>query len=354
MKADVDAKLATAANYVQTVKKQKDYLTGQEDINKKITDESGKIKEIQSSERIRNAENQLNNLKQNVAYLGTGGKPGVSAIKMDAISRQLASANTTFQNLKAVESSMKEMQRLGIEFDAKQFEKQMTDLQDDLDNKVSKQIQNAMNEMTSAEMSGKLDTIEEISAFRTKLFAGLDNQISGVAEVNFTQRASILKEYADMETKAQEVIAKGKTIDEKMSTAQGFYVDGNGKAVISKTTGLLIPITKEAPIKPMYDEKTGRLVTFTTDANGKIVASMEDLIQDPTFTQETITNYASLVASGKLKIDDVPESVRTMSGFIDALQQAPSTATGEAPKTVTDSDGNTLQWNGSAWVPLTT
>lgn len=51
---------------------------------------------------------------------------------------------------------------------------------------------------------------------------------------------------------------------------------------------------------------------------------MEDLIQDPTFTQETITNYASLVASGKLKIDDVPESVKTMSGFIEALQKAPT------------------------------
>lgn len=64
-----------------------------------------------------------------------------------------------------------------------------------------------------------------------------------------------------------EVMQKSKTIDDKMSSAQGFYVDGNGKAVISKMTGLLIPIPKEAPIKPMYDEKTGRLVTFTTDAN---------------------------------------------------------------------------------------
>lgn len=38
MKADVDAKLATAANYVQTVKKQKDYMTSQEDIKKQVTD----------------------------------------------------------------------------------------------------------------------------------------------------------------------------------------------------------------------------------------------------------------------------------------------------------------------------
>lgn len=322
LKATTDANLADKANYFLKVKKEKDYLTGQNDTNKKIVTEDGKIKEIQSSERIRNAENQLNNLKQNVAYLGTGGKPGVSAVKMDAISRQLRDADATFLNIKAVEASMKEMRKLGIDLDTSKFEKQMTDLQDDLDNNVSKQVQNAMNEMTSAEMSGKLDTMEEISAFRTKLFSGLDNQISGVAEVNFTQRASILKEYADMENKAMEVIAKSKTIDDNMSSVQGFYVDGNGKAVISKTTGLLIPIQKEAPIKPMYDDKTGRLVTFTNDANGKIVASMEDLIQDPTFTQETITNYASLVASGKLKIGDVPESVQTMSGFIDALERA--------------------------------
>lgn len=75
MKADVDAKLATAANYVQTVKKQRDYMSGQEDIKKQVTDIQGKTQEIQSSERIRNAENQLNNLKQNIAYLGTQGKP---------------------------------------------------------------------------------------------------------------------------------------------------------------------------------------------------------------------------------------------------------------------------------------
>jgi len=75
LKATTDADLAAGANYFLKVKKEQDYLTSQEDINKKIVAEDGKIKEIQSSERIRNAENQLNNLKQNIAYLGTGGKP---------------------------------------------------------------------------------------------------------------------------------------------------------------------------------------------------------------------------------------------------------------------------------------
>lgn len=242
---------------------------------------------------------------------------------MDAISRQLANANTTFQNLKAVEVNQKKLQELGIKFDAAQFEKQMTDLQDDLDNKVSKQVQNAINEMTSAEMSGKLDTMEEISAFRTKLFTGLDNQISGVAEVNFTQRAAILKEYAEMENKAMEAIEKSKTIDEKMSAAQGFYVDGNGKAVVSKLTGLIIPMPKEPPIKPMYDEKTGRLVTFETDANGKIVASMQDLIDEPTFTQESVNAWATAVASGKIDMKDVPESVKSLDSFVTAMNAAP-------------------------------
>ena len=159
---------------------------------------------------------------------------------------------------------MKEMRKLGIDFDASKFEKQMTDLQDDLDNKVSKQIQNAMNEMTSAEMSGKLDTMEEISAFRTKLFSGLDNQISGVAEVNFTQRAAILKEYADMDTKAQEVVAKGKKIDPELSQFNKFYTDGNGTPMINKVTGLMVPYAEKPPYPPVFNDDKSVMITFSS------------------------------------------------------------------------------------------
>ena len=90
----------------------------------------------------------------------------MSAQKLNAISNQMAQANQMFMDLKTTEANYQKIRELGIEFDANAFEKQMTDLQDKLDNVVTKQVQDAFNQMTSADMAGKLDTIEEINTFR--------------------------------------------------------------------------------------------------------------------------------------------------------------------------------------------
>lgn len=58
----------------------------------------------------------------------------------------------------------------------------MADISDDLNMKVGMQIQNAMNEMTAADLSGQLDTIDGVTQFRRELFEKLDANISGYTE----------------------------------------------------------------------------------------------------------------------------------------------------------------------------
>lgn len=50
----------------------------------------------------------------------------------------------------------------------------MVILQDDLDSKVNKTLQNAFNAVSAADMKGQLDTIPEIEAFQQQLYAQLD------------------------------------------------------------------------------------------------------------------------------------------------------------------------------------
>jgi hypothetical protein len=75
-------------------------------------------------------------------------------------------------------------------------------------------------------------------------------------------------------------------------------------------------------MKPVFDKETGMLTTFSLDENGNIVAQVQETYPEATFTESTIANYASLVAQGKLNIDDIPADVRGNDAFISALEKA--------------------------------
>jgi len=57
------------ALYIQKWKENKDYLTAQNQTNEEMRNKKDQVDEIQSSARIRQAQQQLNNLKQNLAYI---------------------------------------------------------------------------------------------------------------------------------------------------------------------------------------------------------------------------------------------------------------------------------------------
>ena len=78
----------------------------------------------------------------------------------------IAEAEKKFAELKQIEANVAQIRQLGLKIDTAQYEKQMADIADDLNMKVGSQIQNALNDMTAADMAGQLDTIDGVTQFR--------------------------------------------------------------------------------------------------------------------------------------------------------------------------------------------
>lgn len=87
------------------------------------------------------------------------------------------------------------------------------------------------------------------------------------------------------------------------------YVDGNGDPIISAKTGQPIMLPEEPPMDPIFDKESGQLITFSLDANGQIIGTPQQVIQEQTFAQETYTNLARAVANGTMTADQALEMV---------------------------------------------
>lgn len=68
---DVNGKL----EYLRQAKRNQEYLTGQRDKTIQINGLNGEVLQIQSSQRLQDAGKNLDNLIQNVGYLGSRGQP---------------------------------------------------------------------------------------------------------------------------------------------------------------------------------------------------------------------------------------------------------------------------------------
>lgn len=124
----------------------------------------------------------------------------------------------------------------------------MTLLQDDLDSKVNKTIQRSLNEFSSAELRGKLDTIPEIEAFQQQLYSQMDGDISSIADTNIEARKFLLERYDNLATQQkqqiqlaekqqQEFTQNTNTLNKDMSNARGYYVNNNGEPLQDAQTG---------------------------------------------------------------------------------------------------------------------
>lgn len=68
---DVNGKL----EYLRQAKRNQEYLQGQRDKTIQTNDLNGNVLEIQSSQRLKDAGRNLDNLIQNAGYLGSRGQP---------------------------------------------------------------------------------------------------------------------------------------------------------------------------------------------------------------------------------------------------------------------------------------
>ena len=247
---------------------------------------------IQYGQELRQAKEQVNNLIQNWEYLGNMGMPGLSKTKLQAVSDSIKEAETSLNELVRLQDLSKEASEKSWEIDVAQYEKQISDIVRDLNYKIPQEIQNALNKYTVAELEGQLDTMDGLVAFKKSLLDDLDNNISGMTSASLEQMNYITQSYMDMADKAYEEAKlyqqNANVVNSEMSMVKGYYVDGNGNAILN-SDGLPIKIPESAPMDPVFDKESGRLITFGYDENGNIVANWQQVYDgDQSSLQSTV------------------------------------------------------------------
>lgn len=269
--------LARAKEQAELVTKTKEDLQFKKDMRAKeleIKNLEGETIKIQSSQRIQNAQDQLDSLKQRYAYLWSQWQPWVSSVQLESVGKQLTQAEQTFWQLKQMEQNAAQMRELGIKYDAEAFEKEIDDIQYKLDQQVSKAVQDKVNEFNT--IAWWVDTLEELEKVKGTMMQELDKSIANIAISNQADRQLILDRYNEVIKTSEEFVKNKNTVNKEMSTALWYYVDGNGSPIMN-SQWLPIQMPVEPPMKPIFQD--WQLITFSTGANGEIVANPQQILQ---------------------------------------------------------------------------
>ena len=195
------------------------------------------------------------------------------------MSNQVALAQKTYDDVVKIDQLNKANRALGQESHALQFTRSMTQLQDDLDSKVNKGIQSALNQFNAAELKGKLDTIPEIEAFQQQLYAQLDGDLSSIMDTNIEARKFLIERYdklaesqktqmANAEKAKAEQEKRANTLNKDMSNALGYFVNENGEPLIDQQTGTHIQVPPDSQVT--YDKDSGEAVILTKNKDGTV------------------------------------------------------------------------------------
>ena len=191
----------------------------------------------------------------------------------------MALAQKTYDDIVKIDQLNKANRALGQQSHALQFTREMTQLQDDLDSKVNKGIQSALNQFNAAELKGKLDTIPEIEAFQQQLYAQLDGDLSSIMDTNIEARKFLIERYDKLaesqksimqaQQKAKEEMTKrANTLNKEMSNALGYFVNENGDPLVDQKTGGHIVVPPETTTN--YDASSGQLILLTKNRDGSV------------------------------------------------------------------------------------
>ena len=267
-------------------KAQQEYQAKQNAIRTGIDQSQTTSAEIQASQRIREAQTNLDNMKQNLGFLGTGGRPMKSATAIEWASRMLMQSEQTFQELKNLESQAKTMREAGLQMNANQYEEQMRQLQKQLTDSVDASIIQAMQWFDSEAALASIDSPKKLFDLQQKYLDMVDTSVEGITNRQVNEMKNLQTRYADYakqfaedlkqrQTQQAEFIKNKNTLNEKMSKALWYYVDWNGSP-LQTTDGKVIEYKDEAD-KPIIDWDTWKVAYFNTDANGNQVVEIKQL-----------------------------------------------------------------------------
>ena len=261
--------------YLDTMRS-KEQAAARQWINQDLYDINRESSIIQAEQTLRNAEESYNNLKQNWQYLGNLGMPWTSATKIQAIWDAISEAKTQLGEVRRLTQLSLDAQAKQWEGQVLQYNQQIDNLMYDLKWKVWDEITGALSKYTTAELEGQLDTIDGITAFRKELLDDLDKNLSWLTSASLSQMQWINQQYQDIADKMYEYNQNANTVNTEMSAVKGFYVDWNGNPILNNM-GQPIEIPPSAPMEPIFDKETGKLIQFALDENWNIVANVQQL-----------------------------------------------------------------------------
>lgn len=284
-------------NYIKQYadsKYQQDYIEKQYGLAKDMRRIQEQQEDIQFGQQLRQAEEQVNNLMQNREYLWNMWMPWLSKTKLQAISDSIKEANTSLDEMRRLQDLSKQASAKWRDIDVAQYEKQISDIVRDLNYKIPQEIQNALNKYTVAELEGNLDTIDWIVAFKKSLLDDLDNNISWMTSASLEQMNYITQNYMNLADQAyqeaKEYQQNANVVNSEMSAVRGYYVDWNGNAILD-SQWLPIQVSQWAPMDPIFDKESGKLIQFGYDENWNITASVTQVYDgDQSNMQATIVS----------------------------------------------------------------
>lgn len=275
------------AEKFQEYTRQKEYLNQQNALKGQMTNIQEQNNKIQSEQQLRSSQQALNNLEQNLWFIWSGWKPAAFKQAMEAMKFQMFDAQRLHSELITMQENGQKLRDLGIEFDENQFNKQMQDMEYQMNDQVDKVVQQALQGFNSQMMLWQVDSPAKLNELTNKWLDSIDMDVTNVTNRQMWMITNMISQYKTLADEAKTRLAEDakqkseyqkwtNTVNEAMSKVKGYYVDGNGQAIVS-TDGKPVQIPEKAPMEPVF--KDWYLITFSTDANGQIVANPQKVME---------------------------------------------------------------------------
>lgn len=324
---------------LQQSKANQEYLNEQQNLWLQGRNIKQNVEQINHSQDIADAQNQLHNLKVNMWFFWWNDQ---STMRLHENDRQLNEAQLKFQQLQQHYNSTNQLQKIQWKQEDNERAKKIKDLQNDLNWKVSQVVQNAFNTFTSLDMQWKLNDIDEIEKIRKELLMNADQQISWLTDASMKQRQFLieqsdkmqkdrldaikyeqdyLKQQQELQKSQQEQEAKNNRVDVKQSSAKWYYTNENWQPLTDANWNY-IAYKKDLPtwFEPkiiewtLYNPKTDNQWNILYDNEWNPVYSVIKLDKWKDFTNAQIDAYAKLINNKVLdlsKLKDIDKNLAT-------------------------------------------
>ena len=318
-------------------------LTAQEELLKKqnaIKVENDRLsmenQAVQDNASVAKAQQDLATLKQNIWFLGQWGRPVQSQAVVDSYDRMLATSNQQYKDMVQIANNMRQMRENGIQFDENNYNAQLQEIHNDLKRNVDSVIQQAINGFSGDQIAGMIDSPEALQKLQNKYLDMIDTSVMGMtnrsianlqtmqevykwriatAQQEYQAYQESMQQYQAQQAEQQATFQKNQnTLNKDMSSALGYYVDGNWSPLLS-SEWTTIAFKKDMPA-PIFDRESGVMVTFEPDANGNPVGITKQIMQ-PSQSAQLEQQY-KLMQMKKMEQEmntpKAPETVKTENG----------------------------------------